>query len=201
MIDAKAFAPLQEDTPVRTQLVIDEAYYEYARLTNGFPDALAMLRAQHRPWIVLRTFSKAWGLAGLRVGYGIASDGALVQWLDRVRTPFNVNEAAQAAALAAWGDEAFMTQAVTETVRQREWLVQQLRALAWPGMRIAPSAANFLFIDLARPNGPVNEALLSRGIIVKPWKEPGFEHFIRVSIGSADDNARFVSVLREILGA
>jgi len=201
MFDAQAFARLLEATPAGTLLVVDEAYYEYARLASGFPDALAMLRAQARPWIVLRTFSKAWGLAGLRVGYGIASDASLIQWLDRVRTPFNVNEAAQAAALAAWADAPFMAQAVAETVREREAMERTLRAMAVPGMRIAPSAANFLFIDLARPNGPVNEALLARGIIVKPWKEPGFESFIRVSIGSADDNARFLAALREILGA
>ena len=200
MFERQAFARLLEATPAGTLLVIDEAYYEYAQRALGFPDALAALRAQQRPWIVLRTFSKAWGLAGLRVGYGIASDASLVQWLDRVRTPFNVNEAAQAAALAAWGDGAFMAQAVAQTVTQREWLVQQLRALALPGLRIAPSAANFLFIDLARPNGPVNEALLARGIIVKPWKEAGFESFIRVSIGTADDNARFLGALGEILG-
>ncbi|SCK07784.1 histidinol-phosphate aminotransferase [Variovorax sp. HW608] len=201
MFDAKAFARLLEATPAGTLLVVDEAYYEYARLASGFPDALAMLREQSRPWIVLRTFSKAWGLAGLRVGYGIASDAALIQWLDRVRTPFNVNEAAQAAAQAAWADTSFMAQAVAETVKEREAMERALRAMAVPGMRIAPSAANFLFIDLARPNGPVNEALLARGIIVKPWKEPGFENFIRVSIGSANDNARFVAALREILGA
>ncbi|MDM0021749.1 histidinol-phosphate transaminase [Variovorax saccharolyticus] len=200
MFERQGFARLLEATPAGTLLVIDEAYYEYAQRARGFPDALAALRAQQRPWIVLRTFSKAWGLAGLRVGYGIASDASLVQWLDRVRTPFNVNEAAQAAALAAWGDEAFMAQTVAQTVTQREWLVQQLRALALPGLRIAPSAANFLFIDLARPNGPVNEALLARGIIVKPWKEAGFESFIRVSIGTAEDNARFLGALGEILG-
>jgi len=200
MFDAKAFARLLEATPAGTLLVIDEAYYEYARRARGFPDALAALRAQQSPWIVLRTFSKAWGLAGLRVGYGIACDASLVQWLDRVRTPFNVNEAAQAAALAAWGDQAFMAQTVAQTVEQREWVVQQLRAMALPGLRIAPSAANFLFIDLARPNGPVNEALLARGIIVKPWKEAGFERFIRVSIGTADDNARLLRALGEILG-
>ena len=199
MFDAKAFARLLEATPAGTLLVIDEAYYEYARLAGGFPDALQMLRGQSRPWIVLRTFSKAWGLAALRVGYGIASDASLVQWLDRVRTPFNVNEAAQAAALAAWDDIPFMERAVAETVRQRESMAQALHALAVPGLRIAPSAANFLFIDLARPNGPVNEALLARGIIVKPWKEPGFEHFIRASIGTAEDNARLVTALREIL--
>lgn len=198
MFDAQAFTRLVDATPAGTLLVIDEAYYEYAQRERSFPDALAVLRAQQRPWIVLRTFSKAWGLAGLRVGYGIASDASLIQWLDRVRTPFNVNEPAQAAALAAWGDEIFMTQTVAETVKLREALVEQLHALALPGLRIAPSAANFLFIDLGRPNGPVNEALLARGIIVKPWKEAGFESFIRVSIGSADDNARFLRALGEI---
>lgn len=200
MFDAAAFQRLLAATPAGTLLVLDEAYYEYARLAPGFPDALAALRDQQRPWIVLRTFSKAWGLAGLRVGYGIASDAALVQLLDRVRTPFNVNQAAQAAALAAWGDEPFMAHAVRETVRYRETLVAQLRALALPGMRIAPSAANFLFIDLGRPNGPVNEGLLARGIIAKPWKEPGFETFIRVSIGMPADNERFLRALREIVG-
>ncbi len=123
----------------------------------GYPDVLALLRARSMPWIVLRTFSKAWGLAGLRVGYGLASDAALVQLLDRVRTPFNVNHAAQTAALAAWGDEAHMQHAVAETVRLREQLAARLRAApGLQGIRIAPSATNFLFIDLGRPNGPVD---------------------------------------------
>lgn len=182
--------------PRETLLVIDEAYYEYARLSPGFPDALAELRAQQRPWIVLRTFSKAWGLAGLRVGYGIASNEKLVQMLDRVRTPFNVNLAAQTAALAAWGDPAHMEMSVRETVAQRDALAAQLRAL---GVVMAPSAGNFLFLNLQRPNGPVAEALLARGVIVKPWKEPGYEHFIRVSIGSAEDNALFLRAFKDVL--
>ena len=154
------------------------------------------------PWIVLRTFSKAWGLAGLRVGYGLASDAALVQLLDRVRTPFNVNHAAQMAALAAWGDEAHMQHAVAETVRLRDQLAARLRAApGLQGFRIAPSAANFLFIDLGRPSGQVSEALLARGIITKPWKDPGFEHFLRVSMGSAGDLDRFVQALATIFGA
>jgi len=201
MFDAAAFARLVAATPAGTLLVIDEAYHEYARLAPGFPDALAALREQQRPWIVLRTFSKGWGLAGLRVGYGIASDAMLVQSLDRVRTPFNVSQPAQAAALAAWGDEAFMTQAAIETVRLREAMAAQLRALGVPGLRIAPSAANFLFVDIGRPNAPVHEALLARGIIAKPWKEAGYETFIRVSVGSQPDNQRFVRALGEIAAA
>ncbi len=196
MLDAAAFQRIVQAAPQETLLVIDEAYYEYALHTPGFPDALAALRAQNRPWIVLRTFSKAWGLAGLRVGYGIASDDRLVQMLDRVRTPFNVNLAAQTAALAAWNDVAYMEQCVRDTVAQREWLATQLRAM---GVRMAPSATNFLFLDLQRPNGPVAEALLQRGVIVKPWKEAGYESFIRVSIGSADDNALFLQVFADAM--
>lgn len=196
MLDADAFDRVVRAAPPETLLVIDEAYYEYARLTPGFPDVLTRLRAQERPWIVLRTFSKAWGLAGLRVGYGLASHAELVRMLDRVRTPFNVNLAAQRAALAAWTDADHMEKTVRETVAQREILRMQLRDL---GVAVAPSAANFLFVDLRRANGPVAEALLARGIIVKPWKEAGYEHFIRVSVGAAADNRLFVAALADIL--
>lgn len=197
MFDATALRRLLDATPPHTLLVVDEAYVEYARLSPGYPDVLALLQGRAMPWIVLRTFSKAWGLAGLRVGYGLASDPALVQLLDRVRTPFNVNHAAQAAALAAWGDEAHMQRGVAETVRLRGVLADRLRAL--PALRIAPSATNFLFIDIGRPNGPVNEALLARGLIVKPWKEAGFEHFIRVSVGTEAENTRLAQALQDIL--
>ena len=201
MFTAQAFEHLLAATPAHTLLVVDEAYYEYACHAAGYPDVLALLQGHAMPWIVLRTFSKAWGLAGLRVGYGLASDAALVQLLDRVRTPFNVNHAAQAAALAAWGDEAFMQRGVAETVRLRGVLVERLRALPGvQGLRIAPSATNFLFLNIGRPNGPVNEALLARGLITKPWKEPGFETFIRVSIGTEVENTQFAQALTEILG-
>jgi histidinol-phosphate aminotransferase len=198
MLDAAALRRIVQATPPQTLLVIDEAYYEYALHSRGFPDALAELRAQARPWIVLRTFSKAWGLAGLRVGYGIASDACLVQMLDRVRTPFNVNVAAQTAALAAWGDAAYMQQCVSRTVAQREGMAAQLRGM---GVVVAPSSTNFLFLDLQRPNGPVAEALLARGVVVKPWKEAGYESFIRVSIASKEDNALFLQAFSEAMRA
>jgi histidinol-phosphate aminotransferase len=196
MLDGDAFDRIVAAAPPETLLVIDEAYYEYARLTPGFPDALAALRRQPRPWIVLRTFSKAWGLAGLRVGYGLASHAELVRMLDRVRTPFNVNLAAQVAALAAWEDPDHMAASVRTTVDQRDRLAGQLRAL---GVTVAPSAGNFLFVNVHRPNGPVAEALLSRGIIIKPWKEAGYETFIRVSVGVEADNGRFLGALADIL--
>lgn len=200
MMDVAQFARVLEATPQGTVLVVDEAYYEYALHDDDYPDVLAMLEQRQGPWIVLRTFSKAWGLAGLRVGYGMADSAAFVALMDKVRSPFNVNMAAQRAALAAWSDPTHMRSGVASTVALREDLRRQLLALAEPGqplqgLRIAPSVANFLFLDLGRPNGPVTEALLKQGIIIKPWKEAGFEHFLRVSIGTEQDNARFVQAL------
>lgn len=200
MMDVAQFARVLEATPDSTILVVDEAYYEYALHDEDYPDVLTMLAARQGPWIVLRTFSKAWGLAGLRVGYGMADSAAFASLLDKVRSPFNVNLAAQRAALAAWSDPTHMRAGVATTVALREALRHALQALAAPGgplrgLRIAPSVANFLFLDIGRPNGPVTEALLRQGVIVKPWKEPGFEHFLRVSIGTEQDNARFVQAL------
>ncbi len=193
------FERLVDATPAETLLVIDEAYHEYARLNPSYPDSLARLKSAGNSWMVLRTFSKAWGLAGLRVGYGIVSDANLAQYLHRVRTPFNVNRAAQVAALAALNDEAFMAAAARETVGRRDRLRAALLGLRVPGLRIAPSSANFLFLDIGQPNASANEALLTRGVLVKPWKETGFESFLRVSIGSDNENTRFIRALSDVL--
>lgn len=198
---AADFARIVAATPASTLLVVDEAYYEYAVHDADFPDALAQLRQRTGAWVVLRTFSKAWGLAGLRVGYGIASDAALAALGDRVRTPFNVNQAAQRAALAAWNDPAHMQRSVAATVASRDAMAAALRALGVPGLRVAPSAANFLWLDLGRPNAAVHEALLARGFITKAWKDPGFEQCLRVSVGTPEDNAGLVSALTELLCA
>lgn len=206
MFDDAAMQRMVAATSEQTLLVVDEAYVEYARCTPGYPDMLALLQQRRGPWMVLRTFSKAWGLAGLRVGYGIAGDAALSGWLDKVRTPFNVNSMAQAAALAAWQDPAHMQQCVVHTVALREALRAQLLALAAPGqplagLRIAPSATNFLFLDVGRTGAAVAEALLRQGVIVKPWKEAGYTHCLRVSIGTEADNTRFVQALVQALQA
>lgn len=191
-LDTASFLKMIDAAPAESVLIIDEAYYEYATALPDFPDALTLLPKQSRPWIVLRTFSKAWGLAGLRVGYGLASDADLAGLLNRVRAPFNVNLAAQTAATAALTDPAHMQHSVDRTGERRDAMAATLRAR---GLTVAPSAANFLFVDLGRPNGPATEALLQRGVIVKPWKEPGYERFIRVSIGSDEDNAQFLAAL------
>ncbi|WP_421527311.1 histidinol-phosphate transaminase [Pseudomonas brenneri] len=178
-----------------TLLVIDEAYFEFVE--DG-ADALAILGAQTRPWIILRTFSKAYGLAGLRIGYGIASHPSLIDALHRVRTPYNVNQPAQEAAQAAWLDQAHV-------VRSREFITIERQRLALglqaAGFRVAPSQANFLFVDTACNALEVVEELLKDGIIVKAWREPGYTGFIRVSLGLVEQNQAFLASLQRAVAA
>lgn len=178
-----------------TLLVLDEAYLEF--LDPDYPDGLELLKA--RPdlsWIVLRTFSKAYGLAGLRVGYGIASHDGIARALRSALTPFNVNAAAQAAAVAALEDQAWMSDATARIRRDRQRLADRLAAL---GLRVIPSQTNFLFVDVKTDAAEVAKALLARGIIVKPWLEKGYTRFLRVSIGVPQDNDRFATELADIL--
>ncbi|MGY2292734.1 histidinol-phosphate transaminase [Pseudomonas sp. SDO528_S397] len=174
-----------------TLLVIDEAYYEFA---NNPADALAILSAQARPWIVLRTFSKAYGLAGLRVGYGIASHPDLIDALHRVRTPYNVNQLAQDAAIAAWHDHEHLarSQAFVGSERQR-----LSTALQGAGFGVVPSQANFLFVDTGCNGLAIVNALLADGVIVKAWDDPACATFIRVSLGTQAQNDQFFASLQK----
>jgi histidinol-phosphate aminotransferase len=196
-MNSDQFRDVIDAAPLDTLLVVDEAYYEYAK-GDGYPDSIAELHKQCRPWIVLRTFSKAYGLAGLRVGYGIASSREVIDVLNRVRTPFNVNEPAQAAAAAAFADQAHVQKCVGEVASERARIRKQLESL---GLFVAPSRANFLFVNVGRPAMEVAERLLRDGVIVKPWKEAGYETFIRVSVGAPEDNSFFLRAIEHALNS
>jgi len=172
-----------------TLMLWDEAYFEYAANEAGYPDSFAVLRESGSPWLLLRTFSKAYGLAGLRVGYGVASSPELAGLMDRVRTPFNINQIAQEAATAAFHDQAHVTASVEDTRVRREQMRAALVAL---GINPARSLANFLFFDCGEDAAALAERMLADGVIVKPWREAGYETCMRVSIGSAADNAMFM---------
>ncbi len=175
-----------------TLLIFDEAYFEYAAAEESYPGFLAILERSHQPWILLRTFSKAYGLAGLRVGYAIASDSALVDVIDRARTPFNVNRFAQIAAAAALEDPAHVEKCVALTIAERDRVRAALSAL---GYKTSPSVANFLFFDARENASALAEKLLAHGVIVKPWREPGYLHHVRVSIGLPHANDLFLAAL------
>jgi len=184
-----AFDRFVERLPDDLLLVVDEAYREYARRPD-FPDALAW--ARRRPGtLVLRTFSKIHGLAGLRVGYGVAQ-AELVSLLDRVRHPFHVNAVAQAAAVAALDDAGHVATARRVNDEGLAWLERELTSL---GVRTWPSDANFL---LAEAGAGVHEALLREGVIVRPLAGFGLPDHIRVSVGLPAENERFVKALRRL---
>jgi len=172
-----------------TLVLWDEAYFEYASDEDGYPDSLAVLRESGLPWLLLRTFSKAYGLAALRVGYGVASAPELAGLMNRVRTPFNINQIAQQAAAVAFRDQGHVAASVADARSGREWLRAALVGL---GVNPAPSRANFLFFDCGEDAAKLAGRMLEDGVIVKPWREPGYENCMRVSVGNAADNALFI---------
>jgi histidinol-phosphate aminotransferase len=177
-------------------LCLDEAYLEYALGEDFLPGTLRI--AQHdKPLLILRTFSKAHGLAGLRIGYGLSNDETLIRGMNLTRTPFNVNAVAQAGALASLRHPACMETAVRNVSTERARIARTLGDL---GLEVFPSRANFLFVNGGRPSIEMAEALVDEGVVVKPWKQAGFETFFRVSVGRSWENTRFLDALRKILG-
>ena len=180
---------LREDVIV----FVDEAYYEYVR-AEDYADSLGLLN-KRRNLIVTRTFSKMYGLAGLRVGYGIAGE-EIVDCLNRIREPFNVNSLAQAAALACLRDEPYYRSLARKIERQREILYRGIRKL---GLKCVESYTNFVLIDMRRDASRAAKMLLARGVIVRDMSFWGLNHFIRVTIGTEEENKRFLSALKATL--
>ena len=174
-------------------LVIEEAYREYVR-ERDCPNGTDYL-SKRLPVLVLRTFSKIYGLAGLRIGYGFAAPW-VIELLNRVRPPFNVNALAQAAAVAALEDVEHVQRSVRNTEVGMKFLEEELSRL---GVEVIPSQANFLTFCLNRDANQVYNDLLSAGIIVRPLASFGMPRCIRVTIGTQEQNQRFVRALRNVL--
>ena len=187
------FEQFMAQVPDSVLVVLDEAYVEYvtdADFINGFDYV-----NQYPNLLVSRTFSKAYGLASLRVGYAIASPD-VTNILNRVRQPFNVNSFALAAAVASLQDEAFVGQSRALNNAGMTQLEAGLTAL---GLAYIPSKANFIAFDTARPCVPVFNALLQQGVIVRPVANYGMPTYLRVSIGLESENARFLVALQQVL--
>jgi histidinol-phosphate aminotransferase len=185
----KAFlASLRDDVVV----MMDEAYSEYVE-DPEYPNALEELAGGH-PLIVLRTFSKIYGLAGLRIGYGVA-DPRLVGLMNRLRAPFNVNSLAQVAAIAALDDPQHLDDTRAMNRAGMGYLEEELRRL---GLEFVPSVANFLLVRVGDV-ADVYEQLLRRGVIVRPVGVYGYPEHVRITIGTRPQNERLVAALRETL--
>ncbi len=177
--------------PPEVIVVMDEAYFEYADAPD-YPSSLALRHLRDR-LLVMRTFSKAYGLAGLRVGYTIGP-APLIDYMNRVRAPFNTSVPGQAAAVAALDDQAHVEESRRMNSAERVRLTQALEGM---GLAVAPSQANFILVDLARPARPVYDGLLERGVIVRPFGN--LPTSLRVTCGLPRENDRFLAALAEVL--
>jgi histidinol-phosphate aminotransferase len=187
-----------QDIPARTLIVLDEAYTEYLSDIDRY-NAFEWV-AQYPNLLVSRSFSKAYGLAGLRIGFGAARP-EITDLLNRIRQPFNVNSLAQAAACAALFDDEFL--ALSRRVN-KEGLVQITAAAKDLGLSFIPSWGNFLLIkmgDAADAGMQVFQALLAKGVITRPVANYGLPQWLRVSIGTREENEKFIVALRAVMKA
>lgn len=178
--------------PKNVILFFDEAYYEFMDVED-YPDTLKFI--DERPLIVTRTFSKAYGLAGLRIGYGIANP-KIIECLDKVREPFNVNSLAQIAAEHALDDQEFVSEVKRIVKEGRERLFREFDRL---GLEYVKSVTNFILIKVGQESKSLVEYLLRNGVIVRDMRAWGLDSYIRVTVGLKHENEKFVNLLEEFL--
>ena len=179
--------------PESVVVVFDEAYDAFIDV-DDYPDSLSYLKKKKRI-IILRSFSKAYGLAGLRLGYAIAAP-ELVTYMERIRQPFNVNLLAQVAGLAALEDKDFLKKTRRMILEGKDFIYQELSRM---GLGYVLSVANFILVDVGRDSQEVFKSCLKFGVIVREMSQYGLANFIRVTIGTQKENQRFLRVLNKVL--
>ncbi len=189
-IEPQEIERLLATIPASTILVLDEAYYEYAYPADDQRTVNLLFRYPNL--VITRTFSKAYGMAGLRLGYAMANP-QITELLHRVQPPFAVNQAALAAAHAALDDQAFIKQTLELNSSEMKQLLQSLNALTIKSLR---SSCNFVTIDCQSDSLEIYQSLLNKGIIVRPLHQYGLPNFLRISIGTAQQNARLIDNLQ-----
>ncbi len=191
-VNKKEVEEFMRDLPGEAIVYFDEAYYELVD-ARDFPQTLKYLNS--RNVIVTRTFSKAYGLSGLRIGYGI-SRPQIIDYMNRVREPFNVNSLAQAAATAALDDEAHLLRTLKALREGKDYLYKNLQRLALPYVE---SVANFILINAGPRAQKIYQRLLRKGVIVRNMRAWGMNNFIRVTVGTMPENRKFIKALREVI--
>ena len=186
------FEDFMRDLPANVLLVLDEAYDTFIDV-DDFPAGLNYIN--NKNVIVLKTFSKAYGLAGLRIGYCLASQ-KLASYMEKARQPFNVNFLAHVAATAALDDKKFLRKTRKTILAGKDYLYDALSKL---GIVYVPTVANFILIDVGRDGVSVFKEMLKYGVIVRDMDQYGLKNFIRVTIGTEKENERFIKVLKKVL--
>jgi histidinol-phosphate aminotransferase len=193
MIDRDAFDAFMTRVPERVLVVSDEAYDEYVE-ADDFPDSFQYLKNGRRI-LILKTCSKIYGLAGLRVGYGIGPE-EVIDAANRIRPPFNVNAIAQAAALAALDDREHVERSRELNSSGKAYLYKAFEEM---GVDYIPSYGNFVTVDFRREAAPINDSLLRQGMIVRPIASYGLPNHLRISVGTQEQNKRLVQALKKAL--
>lgn len=188
-----AFETFLESIPKEVVVVVDEAYIEFVR-DEDCANSVESINSDP-PVVALRTFSKAYGLAGLRIGYGIMSE-EIAGILNRVRLPFNASSLAQAGANAALKDEAFLKKTRQLIAEELDFLWNALKDL---GTRFFPTQANFFLIDTGKNADDVFENMLRQGVIVRSMTSYGYPEYIRINVGLHDENVRFLEALEKVI--
>ncbi|HZU61773.1 MAG TPA: histidinol-phosphate transaminase [Solirubrobacteraceae bacterium] len=197
-VDLAQVEALLQAVPQHVCVILDEAYVEFS-LAVGDPEASVELLSRHPNLVLLRTFSKVYGLAGLRVGYALCGSDSFRTAVDQVRQPFYLGTAAQAAAVEALAHQDEVERRVTRTISARLALEEGTRAL---GLWVAESDANFIWVALPEDGdeAAVVGQLAERGVIVRAGSALGRERRLRVTVGAGTENDRFVAALGEVLG-
>lgn len=186
---------LLESVPDNLVVVVDEAYFDYVQEPD-YPDSMEWL-PEFPNLLVTRTFSKAYGLAGFRIGYGVAHS-ELADLLNRVRQPFNNNSLALACAEAALSDREHIRKTITNNQVGMNYLVESFKQM---GLEYIHSAGNFICVDLKQPGREIFNRLLHEGVIVRPVDNYGMPNHLRVTIGRPEENERFIKALERVIGS
>lgn len=194
IVSGKEIEAFLDKVPEGVVVVFDEAYYEYVE-DPSYCSGLDFLKEGRKNIIVLRTFSKIYGLSGLRVGYGMAQP-ELIQWVNRAREPFNVNSLAQLGARAALKDVEFVDKSRRFNNEGKEYIYREFQAR---GIKYIPTHSNFIFADVGVDSKALFESMLKKGVIIRTGDIFGYPTFIRVTIGTPEENKRFIAVLDESL--
>jgi histidinol-phosphate aminotransferase len=192
-VSLEAFNHFLSKLPKHVIVVLDEAYGDFVE-DAFYPNGLDYIK-ERKQVIVLRTFSKVYGLAGLRIGYALGRED-LVDCLYQVRDPFPVHRLAQVAAVAALNDEDHAIRSIQLVYEGKRYIYKELDGM---GLSYVPSQANFIFVDFEKDSEEVFHAFLREGIIIRPGKIWGYPTFARVTIGRMEDNRRFIKALKKIL--
>jgi len=189
----KTIRSFLDKLPKQVVVILDQAYFEYVGEPD-YPDGIKLIR-HYSNLVVTRTFSKAYGLAALRLGYAV-SQSDIADLMNRVRQPFNVNQVALAAAMIALDDQDYVDRSVQ---LNSEGMQQMIAMTTELGLPVIPSVGNFICIDFGREAGPIYEGLLRLGVIVRPVGMYELPSFLRVTIGTEDENLHFYTALKKVL--